>query len=118
MKPQPTVAEALATLARETLSEEGRAALAALRLALAAPAPLAKLTRRQRQVASLLAEGVSNRGISVVLGIREGTAKLHVATVLNRLGVNSREEVAPLLDGAASSEATAELIGTAAAEGA
>lgn len=103
---------ALATLEAEPLSADGRTALATLRQALGASAsPLERLTPRQRQVASLLAQGVSNRGIALVLGLREGTAKLHVATVLNRLGVDSREAVAALLHGAASSEATGELIG-------
>ena len=90
---------ALATLEQEALSDAGRAALAVLRQALQGgqASPLARLTARQRQVAMLLAEGVSNRGVAVVLGIREGTAKLHVAAVLNRLGVSSREQVAQLM---------------------
>jgi non-specific serine/threonine protein kinase len=101
------------------LSEAGRAALAVLRQALAMPAtPSVRLTRRQHQVATLLAAGVSNRGIAVVLGLREGTAKLHVAAVLSRLGAASREEVAPLLDRLASSASTAELIGSDPGEGA
>ncbi len=93
------IADAVAVLEAEALTERGRAALSLLRQALLAghPSPLAKLTGRQRQVAELLAQGVSNRGLAVVLGISEGTAKLHVAAVLNRLGVSSREQVAPLL---------------------
>jgi two-component system nitrate/nitrite response regulator NarL len=96
------LADAVAVLEAEVLSVPGRAALAVLRHALlgGSAAPLARLTARQRQVAGLLAQGVSNRGIAVVLGIREGTAKLHVAAVLNRLGVSSREQVAVLVGGA------------------
>lgn len=93
------ISDALAVLEQEALSDAGRAALAVLRQALfgGKASPLARLTIRQRQVAMLLAEGVSNRGVAVVLGIREGTAKLHVAAVLNRLGVSSREQVARLV---------------------
>jgi len=96
------LANALAVLEAEALSVPGRAALALLRRALlgGSTSALARLTGRQRQVAGLLAQGVSNRGIAVVLGIRDGTAKLHVAAVLNRLGVTSREQVAGLLPGA------------------
>ncbi len=103
--PITDLADALAVLEAEPLSAAGRAALAVLRQAVLRQAlpgaitpPLARLTGRQRQVAGLLAQGVSNRGVAVVLGISTGTAKLHVAAVLNRLGVSSREEVAWLLD--------------------
>ncbi len=100
--PAPSLADlvdAVAVLEAEPLSAAGRAALERLRLAVlgGSASPLSRLTTRQRQVARLLAEGVSNRGIAVVLGIREGTAKLHVAAVLNRLGVSSREQVARLV---------------------
>jgi DNA-binding NarL/FixJ family response regulator len=101
-KPAPSLADlvdAVALLEAEPLSDGARAALGRLRQAVLGrgAAPALRLTKRQRQVASLLAQGVSNRGVAVVLGIREGTAKLHVAAVLNRLGVSSREQVARLL---------------------
>ena len=111
--------QALATLAGEALSPPGRQALAVLQQALAgAAAPLQRLTDRQRQVAALLAQGVSNKGIAVVLGIRPSTAKLHVASVLKALDLSNREAVAGLLDAAGSSMATAELIGEAGPAGA
>ena len=93
------IANAVAVLQAEPLSASGRAALALLQQVLLAEnaSSFARLTARQRQVARLLAQGVSNRGLAVVLGISEGTAKLHVAAVLNRLGVSSREQVAELL---------------------
>ena len=93
------IADAVAVLEAEPLSAAGRAALALLRDALLTGmvSPFARLTARQREVARLLAQGVSNRGLAVVLGISEGTAKLHVAAVLNRLGVSSRDQVAGLL---------------------
>jgi non-specific serine/threonine protein kinase len=91
--------DAFAVLEAEPLGDAARVALGRLRQALLgrAASPLARLTKRQRQVAGLLAQGVSNRGVAVVLGIREGTAKLHVAAVLNRLGVTSRDRVAQLV---------------------
>ena len=120
--PQPltqALATALATLAGEALSPAGQQALALVQQALAgAAAPLERLTDRQRQVAALLAQGVSNKGIAVVLGIRPSTAKLHVASVLKALDVTTREAVAGRLDGAGSSKPAAELIGEAGAAGA
>ena len=98
----PDLADAVAVLEAEALTARGRAALAVVRQALQAgnASPLARLTARQRQVATLLAQGVTNRSLAVQLGISEGTAKLHVAAVLNRLGVTSRDQVAKLLAGA------------------
>ncbi len=116
---QAQLKQALATLAGEALSPAGQQALALLQRALAgAASPLERLTDRQRQVAALLAQGVSNKGIAVVLGIRPSTAKLHVASVLKVLEVSHREAVAGRLDAAGSSVATAELIGEVGAAGA
>ncbi len=49
-------------------------------------------TPREREVLSLLAEGLTNRAIGVRLGISENTAKFHVQAVLSKLGVSSRTE--------------------------
>ena len=54
----------------------------------------APLTRRERDVYSLLAEGKSNRAIAEALFITEATAKVHVRNILRKLGVRSRVEVA------------------------
>jgi DNA-binding CsgD family transcriptional regulator len=50
------------------------------------------LTRREREVLDLLAEGHSNRRIAQRLGISEHTAKFHVASIYGKLGVASRAE--------------------------
>lgn len=48
------------------------------------------LTPRQVAVLALLAEGASNHEIGQRLGIDTGTAKLHVAAILKRLGAANR----------------------------
>jgi len=51
-----------------------------------------KLSRREREVLALVAEGQSNREIAAALIISENTAKYHVAQLLNKLGASSRAE--------------------------
>lgn len=60
----------------------------------AAPAALAVLSPRERQVAALLARGLSNRQIAEELMITPGTAKLHVMHILTKLGFESRAQIA------------------------
>lgn len=50
------------------------------------------LTRRQRRVFELMAEGCSNKQIARHLEISEWTVKAHVSAVLRKLGVNTRVE--------------------------
>jgi DNA-binding NarL/FixJ family response regulator len=50
------------------------------------------LTPREREVLSLLAEGLSNKAIADRLAISEHTAKFHVNAVLAKLGVQRRTE--------------------------
>lgn len=50
------------------------------------------LTRRQQEVLQCLSLGLSNKEISDKLTINIGTAKVHVAAVLQALRVNSRSE--------------------------
>jgi ATP/maltotriose-dependent transcriptional regulator MalT len=54
----------------------------------------ASLTKRERQVFALLAEGRTNREIAEALFISEVTAKVHVRNVLRKLGVRNRTEAA------------------------
>jgi DNA-binding NarL/FixJ family response regulator len=54
----------------------------------------ATLTKREKQVFSLLAEGRTNREIAEALFISEVTAKVHVRNVLRKLGVRNRTEAA------------------------
>ena len=55
------------------------------------------LTRREREVAVLLARGLSNRQIAEALVIERGTVANHVAHILAKLGVTNRTQVATLL---------------------
>lgn len=50
------------------------------------------LTKRQVDVLDLLVKGKTNREIGVLLGLTEGTVKLHVTAVLKALGVKSRTQ--------------------------
>lgn len=81
---------------------DGRAASGAARALLADPAeaedadgsPLARLTRREREVLSLVADGATNAQIAARLVITVGTAKSHVARILRKLGAANRVEAA------------------------
>lgn len=55
---------------------------------------LAELTKREREILCLLAEGQSNKVIARNLGITDGTVKLHVKAILRKLEVHSRVEAA------------------------
>jgi two-component system, NarL family, response regulator len=52
------------------------------------------LTSRERQVLALLAEGRCNATIAAVLDITHGTVKLHVRSILAKLGVEDRSQAA------------------------
>jgi DNA-binding CsgD family transcriptional regulator len=52
------------------------------------------LTRREWEVAELIAQGLSNREIAGALFICERTAEAHVTHVLNKLGLRSRAQIA------------------------
>ena len=61
----------------------------------AAPAPSpSALTRREREVAALIARGMTNREIADELVISEMTADSHVSHILRKLGFRSRAQVA------------------------
>jgi predicted ATPase len=54
----------------------------------------AMLTAREREIAILIADGVTNRGIAEKLVITEGTVEVHVRHILTKLGFRSRAQVA------------------------
>ena len=82
------------------LSEEGEAlgreaALEiALRSSIAPPPPDHPLTAREREVAGLVASGLSNRQIANRLYIAERSAEGHIERIRNKLGFTSRTQVA------------------------
>jgi len=67
----------------------GEAQLEALAAADAGP-----LSRREREVAAMVAGGMTNKEIATRLFIAERTAEGHVERIRNKLGVRSRTEVA------------------------
>jgi DNA-binding NarL/FixJ family response regulator len=50
------------------------------------------LTKSQARVLELLAEGKTNRDIAEMLGVTEGTVKIHVSAIFKSLGVNNRSQ--------------------------
>jgi DNA-binding CsgD family transcriptional regulator/tetratricopeptide (TPR) repeat protein len=60
----------------------------------AASARASPLTRREREVAALIARGLTNRQIAEVLFIAERTVDTHVEHILAKLGLGSRAQVA------------------------
>jgi two-component system NarL family response regulator len=54
------------------------------------------LTEREEQILKLLAEGMSNRAIGVVLHITESTVKSHLKSLFVKLDVTSRAEAIAL----------------------
>lgn len=57
-------------------------------------APFSDLTPREFEILTRLAEGLSNKLIARALNITDGTVKLHVKSILRKLGVRSRVEAA------------------------
>jgi two-component system nitrate/nitrite response regulator NarL len=55
---------------------------------------MSRLTRREREVLALLAEGAGNEGIAETLVISPQTARTHVQNLIAKLGVHSRLEAA------------------------
>jgi non-specific serine/threonine protein kinase len=82
---EQAVALAESALARETA--------APVRLP-AGHAPSGPLTPRQREVAALIAQGLTNRQIGERLVVTERAAAAHVERILDKLGVGTRAQIA------------------------
>lgn len=59
---------------------------------------LSMLTPQQVRIALLLAEGLLNKQIAHELAISENTVKVHVSTILHRLRLSNRTQVAVLVE--------------------
>jgi len=59
---------------------------------------LARLSRREREVAALLVEGQLNKQVAFALGTTERTIKAHRSSILSKLGIHSLAELVRLWD--------------------
>jgi ATP/maltotriose-dependent transcriptional regulator MalT len=66
--------------------------------ALARLAGVPELTRREREVCQLAAEGLSNQAIAERLGVGVRTVEGHLLRAMTKLGVTSRQELGRVLD--------------------
>ena len=87
-----TLDEAIAYALEQPESNGSNSAVTASRPS--AIAAVACLTGREREVAGLVGQGLSTRQIAARLVITEGTAKVHVAHILNKLELHSRAQLA------------------------
>lgn len=83
----------IASTAFESLSARARCSTAKARCA--------ELTNRERDIARLVAEGLTNRLIGERLSIAVRTVEVHRASALRKLGVRTPEEVRAVLEAGA-----------------
>ena len=62
----------------------------------ALPYQQGQLSRREREVLALISDGLSNKAIAERLYISPNTVKTHVASLLNKLNVHTRVQLAAL----------------------
>jgi DNA-binding NarL/FixJ family response regulator len=53
-----------------------------------------RLTRREREIVALVAQGLTNKQIAQALSISTATVKTHVETIIRKLGVSDRTQAA------------------------
>ena len=87
LPPRQAAAEALAVL--DTPEQDQPAPAPTL-----VPVPASPLTPREREVAALVARGLSNRAIARELVITEATAERHTGNIFAKLGLASRTQLA------------------------
>jgi DNA-binding NarL/FixJ family response regulator len=92
---EEAVAEALVMIYESSMLPAGQLEVKSEPVALpTAETSLGKLTAREQQIVTLIAQGATNRQIAEALVITEGTAANHVLHILNKLGFSSRTQVA------------------------
>lgn len=57
---------------------------------------LDRLTEREKEVLQLIAKGLNNKTMAGALNLSEGTVKIHVKNIFNKLNVSTRTEAAIL----------------------
>lgn len=63
----------------------------------ALPAMLAVLSKRERDVLNLMVDGLTNKQIADSLNLSDGTVKVHVKHILNKLNINKRGQATAML---------------------
>ena len=56
--------------------------------------PLQPLSKKERAISELVAEGLRNRDIAARLGMNEGTVKVYLHRIYRKLGIGNRTELA------------------------
>lgn len=84
--PSDASGDAFVSALRHALSQ----GYATRRAARQAPARPVVLTRRQREILTLIARGLRNRDMGQILGVSEGTVKVHVSAILRTLDAGNR----------------------------
>ena len=98
LSPEAAVALALDLPSATEPDGESRA-LAVVGAYEVAAAPPSSLTRRENQIAALVAFGASNKAIAEELSISPPTAARHVANIMAKLGFTSRTQIAAWMAG-------------------
>jgi DNA-binding NarL/FixJ family response regulator len=81
--PQSLTGTLLSHIANQAVSRKGPSALQAVRM-----------TKRERQITDLIAEGLSNKEIAQRLNIAPYTVKSHVHNILEKLALHTRLQIA------------------------
>ena len=88
------LADALRRAARNEATLHPRAAARVVQALREPGAPAQSLSEREREVLLLIAEGLANQQIATRLGIGEKTVKTHVSSILAKLDLADRTQVA------------------------
>ena len=72
----------------------GQAPARRIGVAAAPPKSAVALSRREMEIAKLIAEGLTNKEVAARLFISNRTVETHVTNMLNKLGLNSRTQLA------------------------
>jgi DNA-binding NarL/FixJ family response regulator len=49
-----------------------------------------RMTRREAEVARLVSQGLANKVVARLLGVREGTVKVHLHSIYRKLRISNR----------------------------
>ena len=78
----------------DKLAEAARRALEHTPYVINATDPASTLTRREREILQLLAQGLSNAQLARLLWVTEETIKFHLSNIYRKLNVSNRTEAA------------------------